>query len=346
MVIERVTDTPLTPQEAMERAVALASLGPAQGPNPRVGCVITDADGHVLAEGWHRGAGTPHAEAAAIADAERAGVSLQGATAYVTLEPCSHTGRTGPCTEALARAGVATVRYAVPDPNPVAQGGGEVLLSRGIDARLEPLGAAEDLNRRWLTAVRRGRPYVIAKWAQTLDGRIAAADGTSFWITGEQARDHAHRVRAEVDAMIVGTGTVLADDPELSARPRGEASAHQPLRVVMGLRETPGARVWRDENAVRAATRDPHEVLAKLAEREVRTALVEGGGGIVTAFLSAGLVDEIHAYIAPALLGAGTAAISDLGITTMSQALRTQPIEVVSLGADTLMRALLPVDHT
>jgi diaminohydroxyphosphoribosylaminopyrimidine deaminase/5-amino-6-(5-phosphoribosylamino)uracil reductase len=182
---------------------------------------------------------------------------------------------------------------------------------------------------------------VIAKWAQTLDGRIAAADGTSFWISGEQAREHAHAVRAEADAMVVGTGTVLADNPMLSARPNGVDSAHQPLRVIMGLRDTTGLRVWRDGNVLAARTHDPAEVLAMLAAREIRTVVVEGGSTVVTAFLAAGLVDEIHAYVAPALLGEGTPAIGPLGIATMAEALRAQRIESVSLGADTLIRALV-----
>lgn len=334
----------LNADEAMAQAVSLAALGPKTGPNPRVGCVITAPDGKVLAQGWHRGAGTPHAEAAAIADAVRGGVSLAGAVAYVTLEPCSHTGRTGPCTRALLEAGVATVRYAVADPSGLAGGGGEALRAAGVDARLAPLAQAEDLTREWVLAIKRGRPYVIAKWAQTLDGRIAAVDGTSFWITGEAARDHAHQVRAQVDAMIVGTGTVLADDPELSARPGGHQSGHQPLRVVMGTRDTTGSRVWRDENAWAARTHDVSEVLAELARREVRIVLVEGGATVVSAFFKAGVVDEIHAYIAPAILGSGTSVIADLGITTMQDALRPHPIETVPLGPDTLIRALLASD--
>lgn len=326
---------------AMARAVELAALGPAHGPNPRVGAVITSPTGEVLGEGWHHGVGTAHAEVKAIEDAAHRGNDIRGATAFVTLEPCAHTGRTGPCVDALTEAGIAVVRYGVPDPNPSARGGGQILLSRGIEATVQPSAAAAELNRRWLAAVGRGRPYVIAKWAQTLDGRSAAADGTSFWITGEQARDHAHTIRAHADAMVVGTGTVLADNPLLSARPNGVESAHQPLRVIMGMRDTAGMKVWRDDNAVAAKTHDPHEVLTLLAEREIRTVVVEGGSVVITAFLAAGLVDEIHAYIAPALLGEGTPAIGSLGIGTMSQALRAQRIESVALGADTLIRALV-----
>lgn len=293
----------------------------------------------MLGEGWHRGAGTPHAEPAAIADAAARGHEVAGATAYVTLEPCSHTGRTGPCTDALTRAGVAAVRYAVEDPNPEAQGGGTVLLARGIDARHVPHAGAAAVNRRWLGAVEHGRPWVIAKWAQTLDGRTAAADGTSFWITGEEARAHAHGVRAQVDAILVGTGTVRIDDPELSARPPGVEDPHQPLRVVMGASDTPGAQVWRDAHAIRVESHDPHVALARLASHEVRTVVVEGGSTVTTAFLRAGLVDELHVYIAPALLGSGTTAVGDLGIGTMAGALRAQDVTATALGVDTLVTA-------
>lgn len=323
----------------MDRAVALAALGPAHGPNPRVGCVLTTVDGTVLGEGYHHGPGTPHAEVAAITDAESRGHSTQGATAHVSLEPCAHTGRTGPCTEALIGAGVAAVHYAVKDPNPVAQGGAHVLERSGVDVHHTPHTGAVALNRRWLTAVSLGRPYVIAKWAATLDGRTAAADGTSFWITGEQAREHAHGVRSQVDAMVVGTGTVSTDNPRLSARPTQTDDPHQPLRVVMGLRDTSGADVWRDGNSVLAPTHDPATVLDMLHARDVRTVLIEGGATITTAFLAAGLVDEVHAYIAPAVLGSGTSVVGDLGIGTMTDALRGGTVEIQALGDDTLITA-------
>lgn len=328
----------------MDRAVELAARGPAYGPNPRVGSVLMAPDGTVVGEGWHHGAGTPHAEVEAIADAARRGLSTQGTAAYVTLEPCSHTGRTGPCTDALTAAGVASVVYAVADPNPDASGGAQVLSERGIPARLEPHPGADELNHRWLTAVRRSRPYVIAKWAQTLDGRTAAGDRSSFWITGEQAREHTHRHRAEVDAILVGTGTVIADDPQLSARPGGEETGHQPLRVIMGLRPTPGAKVWRDDNALHLATRDPYAALEALQERQVRTVIVEGGATVITAFLAAGLVDEIHAYVAPAILGAGTSAVGEMGIDSLGAALRASRVTAESLGVDTLIRAFLGPD--
>ncbi|GIG54595.1 bifunctional diaminohydroxyphosphoribosylaminopyrimidine deaminase/5-amino-6-(5-phosphoribosylamino)uracil reductase RibD [Demequina activiva] len=326
-------------QAALARAVTIAARGPEHGPNPRVGCVIIAEDGTTLGEGWHRGAGTPHAEVAAIADARSAGRDVRGATAVVTLEPCAHTGRTGPCVDALTQAGVAQVRYAVPDPGDASSGGAAVLNERGIPAVHVPDAGASALTRRWVTAMRLRRPYVIAKWASTLDGRMAAADGTSVWITGDEARDHAHHVRAGVDAIAVGTGTVRADDPRLSARPGGEESAHQPLRAVIGQSETTGAQVWRDANAIALRTRDPHEALAILHAREVRTLVVEGGPTVLSALVREGLVDEVNAYIAPALLGAGPSAIEDLGIGTMSSALRGQDVNFQPLGADILVTA-------
>lgn len=336
-----MTET-LSPRAALDRAVALAALGPEFGPNPRVGAVITNAHGAVLAEGFHRGAGTPHAEAAALQEAFASGTDVNGATAYVSLEPCNHTGRTGPCSQALADAGIARVVYAVADPNPQAVGGAQFLAGRGIEVVHAPHPGADEVNRKWLMAMGRGWPYVIAKWAQTLDGKIAAPDGTSFWITGKEAREHAHQLRARVDAILVGTGTVLVDDPELSARPESVLEPHQPLRVVMGERSTAGARVWRDENAIALRTHDPETALATLWAREVRTVIVEGGSAIHTAFLAAGLVDELNVYIAPVLLGAGTQAFADLGIRTMADALRGQDTSLNTLGVDCLVTTHLP----
>ena len=337
-----VPDGPtMTPEGAMARAVDIALGGPEHGPNPRVGCVLVDSAGEVIGEGFHRGAGTAHAEVEAIADAARRGHPTQGASAYVTLEPCRHVGRTGPCVDALAEAGVTRVVYAVPDPGAVAGGGAAVLRERGIEAIHEPTPAAEDLNVRFLHAVREGRPYVILKFACTLDGRTAAADGTSFWITGDEARDHAHGERGKVDAIIVGTGTVMTDDPELSARPGGVEQGHQPLRVVVGNRDTSGKRIWRDDNAMQCWTHDPRIVLEDLHQREVRAVIVEGGATISSAFLRSGLVDEVHAYLAPVLLGAGRGVVMGLGIQSIGEALRLSDVRTVSLGPDTLVTGRL-----
>ncbi|NAZ88631.1 bifunctional diaminohydroxyphosphoribosylaminopyrimidine deaminase/5-amino-6-(5-phosphoribosylamino)uracil reductase RibD, partial [Kineococcus indalonis] len=203
----------------MRRALQLAALGPATGPNPRVGCVLIDDAGRPLAEGHHRGAGTAHAEAAALADLAARGLSARGATAVVTLEPCTHTGRTGPCAQALLAAGVRRVVVADTDPNPAAAGGAALLAAAGVEVETGLLaGQARALNERWATAVGRGRPWVTWKFAATLDGRSAAADGSSRWITSAAARADVHRLRAEHDAVLVGTGTALADDPALTVR--------------------------------------------------------------------------------------------------------------------------------
>ena len=305
--------------------------------------MLLATDGRVLAEGLHRGAGTPHAEVDAITRALAAGADLRGATAVVTLEPCRHTGRTGPCTQALLEAGVTRVVAAVPDPGRDSGGGAEVLRAAGVDVVLGALRAeGEELLRVWLHAVRTDRPFVTLKIATTLDGRVAAADGTSRWITSAESRAHAHQVRARVDAVAVGTGTALTDDPALTARAAdGSLEAHQPLRVVVGRRSLPPtSRLWRaGGELVRLTTHEPAVVLAELAAREVRHLLVEGGPVLSTAFLRAGLVDEVHAYLAPVLLGAGRTAVGDLGIATIAEALRLTTAEVHRLGPDVLLVA-------
>ncbi len=338
-------DTAVTPVEsaAMHRALELAARGPSYGPNPQVGCVLLDASGAVLGEGWHTGAGTAHAEAAALRDARDRGFDVRGGTAVVTLEPCNHTGRTGPCAVALADAGVARVVYSVPDPSARAAGGAEHLRSRGVDAIGGHLAAdGERLLRIWLHAIRCGRPFVTLKIASSLDGRVAAADGTSKWITSREARANAHLTRGRVDAIAIGSGTMLADDPSLTARtPTGELVGHQPLRVVVGHTEVPaGARLHGPGGElVTVRTHDVDEVMSVLAAREVRHVLVEGGPALATAFLRAGVVDEVHAYVAPVLLGAGAVNVLDLGIGTISDALRLDVQHVLSLGPDVLLVA-------
>ncbi|WP_449385200.1 bifunctional diaminohydroxyphosphoribosylaminopyrimidine deaminase/5-amino-6-(5-phosphoribosylamino)uracil reductase RibD [Cellulomonas soli] len=334
-----------TPSEvsAMERAFALAARGPAHGPNPRVGCVLLAPDGTRLGEGWHRGAGTAHAEVAALVDARERGHDVHGATAVVTLEPCNHTGRTGPCSEALLAAGVARVVAAVGDPNPAAAGGAQRLAAAGVEVVTGVLAdQGEVVLGAWLPAVRRARPFVTLKIAASLDGRVAAPDGTSRWITSAVARQHAHDLRAEVDAIVVGTGTALLDDPSLTARTAsGELHHHQPLRVVVGHRDVPAGARLRGPGGelVPVRTHDPAVVLEALHAREVRHVLVEGGPVLAAAFLAAGLVDEVHAYVAPVLLGAGRAAIGDLGVATIGDALRLVPREVIPLGPDVLVVA-------
>ena len=335
---------------ALRRAFALAARGPL-GVNPRVGCVLLGADGATLGEGWHSGAGTAHAEVAALADARERGADVRGATAVVTLEPCDHTGRTGPCSVALLAAGVARVVVSVPDPTPLAAGGADRLRAAGVPVVAgvladEGVAALGD----WWPAARRGRPFVTLKLATSLDGRVAAADGTSRWITSDVARGHAHALRAQVGAVVVGTGTALVDDPSLTARTGdGSLVEQQPLRVVVGRRDVPvGARLrGPGGELVQVATHDPAQVLAVLHARGVRHVLVEGGPTLAAAFVAAGLVDEVHAYVAPVLLGAGPAAVGDLGVASIAGAVRLVPTEVVPLGPDVLVVATLrPTDAT
>ncbi len=333
---------------AMRRALELARRGPAVGPNPQVGCVLMDSRGDIVAEGWHRGAGTPHAEVAALYDARARGVDTRGLTAVVTLEPCNHTGRTGPCSEALLAAGIGAVHYAVADPGDASSGGAARLAAAGVPATHGPrTGEGEALLHPWLTAVRRGRPWVIVKWASTLDGRAAAADGSSQWITGTTARQRVHEERAAADAILVGTGTVLADDPSLTARgDGGELLAHQPLPVVVGERRIPSTAKLHAHPAglLETGTRDPHAVLRQLHEREIRRVYVEGGPTLASALIAAGLADEYSIYLAPALLGGDRLALGDLGIPTIGDARRLHLTTVEQLGDDLFISAT-PKEH-
>ena len=321
----------------MRRALELAATpGVPLGPNPRVGAVLLAPDGSVVGEGYHRGAGTPHAEVDALASA---GSAARGAIAVVTLEPCNHTGRTGPCAQALLAAGVARVVFAQSDPNPLAAGGATTLRDAGVDVEA---GLLEDeavaLNRAWNFAVTHGRPLVTWKAASTLDGRVAAADGTSRWITSAASRADVHELRSRVGAVVVGTGTALADDPHLAVRRDGQTAPHdeQPLRVVVGTRDLPPqARVYDDAApTLQLRTHDPREVLRELAAREVRHVLLEGGPTLAAAFVRSGVVDEVRWYVAPALLGAGAHALADAGMTTIADALRLEVSDVVRVGDD------------
>ena len=323
----------------MQRALELAALGPVWGANPRVGCVILSPSGERLAEGWHRGAGTAHAEIDALS---KLGGKAPGATVVVTLEPCNHTGRTGPCTEALLAAGVAEVVYAVADPGGTSSGGAARLAAAGVAVDSGLLAAeAEELLFVWLAAMRRQRPFVTAKWGSSLDGRIAAPDGSSRWITGEAARVDVHRRRSVADAILVGTGTALADDPSLTARAAdGSLLAHQPRPVVVGRRPLPAdARLHQHPASVTQLSGSPAEVLAELWQQDTRHAFIEGGPTLTSAFIAAGLVDEYLVYLAPALLGGPRTATGDLGVTTIDTALRLSTRAVHQLGDDLLVIA-------
>jgi len=308
---------------AMEQALQAALKGP-RGANPLVGAVVVGADGKQLVAGYHRGAGTAHAEADAIAQAAAVGLDLSGCTMVVTLEPCNHVGRTGPCTEAIIAAGITDVVYAVDDPHDPAAGGAATLRAAGVRVR-SGLGADEalDLNRQWFEAVAAKRPFVTLHIAQTLDARIAAEDGTSQWISSPESLADNHGIRSRIDAILVGTQTVMVDNPRLTARDAaGNPAPKQPVRAVMGLRDIPkGAAIHGDDGlAVHLPTRDPREALSMLYSSGIRHVMVEGGSSILSSFLAAGLVDELIVYLAPTLLGSGTPALNGLGITSLPDA--------------------------
>lgn len=316
---------PFTPAEvqAMDQALDAALLGP-RGANPLVGAAIIGPDGTILLTGHHRGAGTAHAEADAIAQAATAGLDLAGCTMVVTLEPCDHVGRTGPCTAAIIAAGITDVVYAVDDPHDPAAGGAATLRNAGVRVRSGLAAEASlELNRRWFEGVAAKRPFVTLHIAQTLDSRIAAEDGTSQWISSPESLADNHAIRSRIDAILVGTQTVVVDNPRLTARGADGVPAHkQPVRAVMGLRDIPAdAAILGDDGlAVHLPTRDPREALSMLYATGARHVMVEGGSRILSAFLAAGLVDELIVYLAPTLLGSGTPALNGLGISSLPDA--------------------------
>ena len=342
--------------DAMQRALVLAAaeLG-RTGSNPVVGAVVLDSAGVVVGEGAHTGGpGHAHAEVVALA---AAGARAAGGTVVCTLEPCHHHGRTGPCTQAILDAGVARVVFAVADPNPHAAGGAEALRRSAIDVEQGLLAeAAERVNEAWLLSVRLGRPFVTWKYAASLDGRSAAPDGTSRWITSAEARADVHRLRAQADAVVAGIGTVLADDPALTAR-TAESPAQQPIRVVIDSDGRtpraasvlgPGCLVvvgdgttasWPDTETLSVArTSDGRVDLAAavraLDSRGLRHLFLEGGPTLAGGFLAAGLVDRVVAYLAPTVIGAGRSALDLPGVTTLTQAHQLRFDEIESIGRD------------
>jgi diaminohydroxyphosphoribosylaminopyrimidine deaminase / 5-amino-6-(5-phosphoribosylamino)uracil reductase len=295
--------------------------------------VLLTNSGAVIAEGFHRGAGKPHAEAVALSSA---GPAVSGATVVVTLEPCAHVGRTPACAHSLISAGVRRVVFAQSDKNPVAAGGADILRAAGVEVVGGLLAEqAADLNQAWTFAIAHGRPLVTWKFASTLDGRTAAADGSSRWITSRAARRDVHRLRQLADAVLVGTNTVAIDDPALTVRDEdGKPHPTQPVRAVMGLRELdPRSRIF-DQTArtVLLRTRDPAEALKELLVQDQQHVLLEGGSSLASAFLSAGLVDEVVAYLAPTFLGAGRSVLGDVGIGTIADAREFDLVDVQVIG--------------
>jgi diaminohydroxyphosphoribosylaminopyrimidine deaminase/5-amino-6-(5-phosphoribosylamino)uracil reductase len=349
---------------AMQRAVSLSTdaLG-TTNPNPCVGAVVLDPAGQVVGEGVTQPVGGDHAEVGAL---RAAGERTRGATIVVTLEPCTHTGRTRPCTDAIIAAGIARVVYALDDPHPAAAGGAQRLRAAGIDVETGVLtDAAAQVLGSWLFAAGNGRPHITWKYAATLDGRTAAIDGTSRWITGDAARIDVHRERARVDAVIVGIGTVLLDDPALTVR--DWPTTRQPLRVVVdSAARTPTTAAVLDQAAptlvavgadageerlaalqaggadvVRLAGPDGRvdltALLTALYERDVCIALLEGGATLAASFVRERLVDRVLGYHAPVLLGSGAPLIGDVGVSTLAGARKLQLDEVSRLGDDVRM---------
>lgn len=324
----------------MREALALAVLPDAKcNPNPRVGCVLVGPGGEIVGRGHHVAAGLPHAEVNAIAVA---GELARGATAVVTLEPCLHTGRTGPCTQALIEAGVSQVVFAQADPTDIAGGGAAELMRAGISVIGGVLAdEAEQINRAWTHVQVTGRPYVSIKTAMSLDGRVAGAGGGPTTITGAAARAWVGQFRSEVDAVLVGANTVIVDNPALTARDTsGVLLPNQPLRVVVGGRHLPtNLRIFADEGGgpgIQIREHDPDRILKQLLAQKVQQVLIEGGPTLIAAFVKAGLVDEILWFVAPQFLGAGPVALAPL---PSPQAVTVTAVEVI--GNDVLIRGAL-----
>jgi diaminohydroxyphosphoribosylaminopyrimidine deaminase/5-amino-6-(5-phosphoribosylamino)uracil reductase len=338
----------------MQRAISLARAEQPH-PNPRVGAVIVSPDGAVVGEGAHEGAGEPHAEVVAL---RRAGAQARGATAYVTLEPCSHQGRTPPCTDALIAAGVARVVVGAGDPDPRVSGSGLDLLARtGVEVTSGVLAdEVEAMDPGYFHHRRTGRPLVTLKLATTLDGQTAAADGTSRWITSEEARRDGHRLRSESDVVIVGAGTVIADDPRLDVRLDGYRGRHPRPVVVSGRRPLPPRAVVLSRDPIvytpaplgleveqvtiaGAGRVDLGELIGDLGRRGYVTALVEGGATLAADLVRRGLVDRFVLYLAGKLaLGVGLPAFPGV-FATISQAVPITIESVCSIGPDIRVEA-------
>lgn len=320
----------------MAQALELAkSVDLARDVNPTVGSVIVSESGEVIATGVHHGSGTDHAEASAL---KVAGERARGATAYVTLEPCSGTGKRPPCVDALISAGVARVVYGQSDPNPKMSGGAQLLQDAGIEviSGVLPDECAE-LNHSWTFAQQTGRPWVVWKTATTLDGFISIADSDSQWITGEPAREKVQEIRATVGAIVTGTGTVLADNPQLTVRTLSESE--QPLRVVVGTRAIPeDAVVLQGAKPAICTSDDLKTVITNLwLEHGIHRVLVEAGAGLSTSLWQEHLVDEVFWFQAPTIGGRGIKVLGDIGVKSAVDIRRFSQIAVNRVGLDVLL---------
>ena len=321
---------------AMRRANEISKLGLGKSaPNPIVGAVIIGDDGQIISEGFHHSQnGGAHAEVVAI---DKAGPKALGATLFVTLEPCNHMGKTPPCSEAIIAAGIKNVIFAVSDPNPIAQGGVKKLIDAGI---IVEQGLLKDevsfTNRAWLKKSESSRPYITIKIAASLDGKVAALDGSSKWITNEISRSDVAILRSQCDAIVTGTGTVLADDPSLTVRDvKRENFEFKPVRVILGNREIPLDSKILDKSAetIQIKGSDPSELMELAKARGWNQILVEAGPTLTSAFLKAGLFDEVFLYQAPTLLGSGLDFASNLGIESLNQRLDLDLIAADLLGS-------------
>ena len=321
---------------AMQRAITLANCGLGKtSPNPIVGAVIIDGAGSVISEGFHdRVANPDHAEIVAL---KGAGSMAPGATIVVTLEPCDHSGKTGPCTQAIIDAGISTVVYAVSDPSNLASGGAATLRSAGIEVIQGVLAEeATYANRAWLTTIEKGRPFFTWKVATTLDGKVAATDGTSQWISNLASRADVQKLRRESDAILVGTNTVIIDDPHLIPRGEHVGYSKNPLRVICGKRSIPvSARIFDDAApTLLVQSRDLDFLVQQLHSAEINHVLVEAGPTLAFALLEKGFLDELIIYQAPAILGAGKSFAMDFGATTLEDRLNLEHISTQVLGGD------------
>lgn len=351
-------------EREMRRALALAERGMGfVEPNPMVGAVVLDANGQVVGEGWHERFGAAHAEVNAFA---MAGVRARGGTLFVTLEPCCHVGKTPPCTDAVLRSGVRRVVVAMADPFPKVAGGGlAILRAAGIPVEVGLLETeAQRLNAPYLKLLSTGRPWVHLKWAMTLDGKIATRSGDSKWISGEESRAIVHELRGRMDAIVVGAGTLRADDPLLTARPPGPRT---PTRIVVTrsgelpasgrLRETisqgpvmvftsnAGAsrlESWKTSGAEVIVGESIDDLLLELGRRRMTNVLVEGGSQLLGSFLDAKLADEIHAFIAPTIVGGtGPGPVGGIGFERMVDALQLVEPDIRTVRSDVYIHGRL-----
>ena len=307
----------MSAEQLMKRAIELSLQGQAfTYPNPIVGAVIADAKGNLIGEGFHQGA--EHAEVLAIKNAKSIPAD---ATLFVTLEPCNHFGKTPPCTDAIIESGIKNVVFATSDPNPIASGGAQKLIAAGINVSFGVMAEeAAQANRSWLTKIEKGRPRFIWKIASTLDGKVAASDGSSKWITSNQSRKDVAQLRAVSDAILTSSRTVIADNPTLDSKGVGT----NPYRIVMGQSEIKSdSNIFNDQAKTKAInSRDFSELINFVTTEGFNQVLVEAGPTFGSALLAAGLIDEIIIYIAPAILGSGLSSIADLGIKSIDQKLQ------------------------